>query len=161
MIGIVVFILLVWYFFGRKKKYPPIDDDVSERRVKEISKKIQNDVRGVFYEAKKKGINLRLTDGFRSFEKQDELYEQGRTKPGAIVTNARGGQSYHNYGLAFDVVDLELLWDGADWETIGEIGKSFGFEWGGDWGWDKPHFQKTFGKSTSELREEIGNSVYA
>jgi peptidoglycan LD-endopeptidase CwlK len=42
--------------------------------------------------------------GLRSFEDQDELYAQGRTKPGNIVTNARGGDSLHNYGLAADFV---------------------------------------------------------
>lgn len=52
--------------------------------------------------AANKGITVVITEGFRSFKEQDELYKQGRTKKGNIVTYARGGESYHNYGLAID-----------------------------------------------------------
>jgi peptidoglycan L-alanyl-D-glutamate endopeptidase CwlK len=81
------------------------------------------------------------------------------------VTNAKGGMSYHNYGLAIDIVliiggvaaswDIKTDFDGdgkADWIEIVNIFKSFGWEWGGDWKfYDAPHFQKTFGKSVKEL----------
>ena len=108
----------------------------------------------------------------RTFAEQDALFAQGRTKPGKRVTNARGGQSYHNYGLAIDIVllldrdkngtfetaswDLKSDFDGdkrADWMEVVQIFKRYGFEWGGDWKFvDAPHFQKTFGKSIYELR---------
>ena len=106
--------------------------------------------------AQAKGMYLRITSGHRTFEEQDELYAQGRTKPGAIVTNAKGGYSNHNYGLAFDVVEIKnskALWDG-DWNAIGELGKSFGFEWGGEWSSfpDRPHFQMLFDYEVSDLR---------
>ena len=55
--------------------------------------------------------------GFRTFALQDALYAQGRTTPGAIVTNAKGGQSPHNYGLAVDVTLLTPR--GADWNYAG------------------------------------------
>lgn len=107
----------------------------------------------------------------RTIAEQNELYAQGRTKPGKIVTNAKGGQSYHNYGLAVDIV---LLWDKdgngtfetavwdtktdfdgdkkSDWMEIVAIFKRYGWEWGGDWKFsDPPHFQKTFGKSIADL----------
>ena len=51
-------------------------------------------------------IKLRITDGYRSIQEQNTLYAQGRTTPGNIVTHARGGQSLHNYGNAFDVVQM-------------------------------------------------------
>lgn len=44
-----------------------------------------------------------VISGYRSSEKQDDLYALGRTKPGRIVTQARGGSSWHNFGLAFDL----------------------------------------------------------
>jgi peptidoglycan LD-endopeptidase CwlK len=106
------------------------------------------------------GIYVLITQGYRSIEEQNELYAQGRTKPGKIVTNARGGYSYHNFGLAFDIViqnaDGSLCWSVADkrWKTVGAIGKSLGLEWGGDWRKfpDYPHFQLTFGLSLADLR---------
>lgn len=108
----------------------------------------------------------------RTFAEQDALFAQGRSKPGKVVTNAKGGQSYHNYGLAIDIVlildkdkngtfetaswDLKTDFDGdkkADWMEVVQIFKRYGFEWGGDWKFvDAPHFQKTFGKSIYELR---------
>jgi peptidoglycan LD-endopeptidase CwlK len=106
------------------------------------------------------GIYVLITQGYRSIAEQNELYAQGRTKPGKIVTNARGGYSYHNFGLAFDIViqnaDGSLCWSVADkrWKTVGAIGKSLGLEWGGDWRDfpDYPHFQLTFGLSLADLR---------
>lgn len=108
----------------------------------------------------------------RTFAEQDALFAQGRSKPGKVVTNAKGGQSYHNYGLAIDIVlildkdkngtfetaswDLKTDFDGdskADWMEVVQIFKRFGFEWGGDWKFvDAPHFQKSFGKSIYELK---------
>lgn len=107
----------------------------------------------------------------RTFAEQDAIYAQGRTKPGKVVTNAKAGRSYHNYGLAVDIVLLvdrdgngtfeDASWeekvdfDGdkkADWQEIVTIFKEHGWEWGGDWKFsDTPHFQKTFGKSVTEL----------
>lgn len=103
------------------------------------------------------GIKLRVTSGLRTYSEQDELYAKGRTAPGGVVTNARGGQSYHNFGLAIDVVEItnsgEANWN-CDWNAIGALGQSIGWEWGGSWSSfvDKPHFQMTFGLSTSQLR---------
>jgi peptidoglycan L-alanyl-D-glutamate endopeptidase CwlK len=108
----------------------------------------------------------------RTFAEQDALFAQGRSKPGKRVTNARGGQSYHNYGLAIDIVlildkdkngtfetaawDVKSDFDGdkkADWMEVVQIFKRYGFEWGGDWKFlDLPHFQKSFGKSIYELK---------
>lgn len=114
------------------------------------------------------GITIVITDGFRSISEQDRLYRQGRTEPGNIVTYAKGGESYHNYGLAIDFAlkseDGEIIWDTerddngngrADWLEVAEIGKRLGFEWGGDWRnfKDYPHLQMTFDLSIEELQQ--------
>lgn len=103
-----------------------------------------------------KGISVVITEGFRSFKEQDELYKQGRTKKGNIVTYARGGESYHNYGLAVDFAlqkkDGSIIWDmeydgnqngKSDWLEVVEIAKKLGFKWGGDWNRfkDYPHLE--------------------
>lgn len=119
----------------------------------------------------------RLAYTLRTYKEQDALYAIGRTiNPGAAkVTNAKGGQSYHNFGLAFDIVLLkdtngDGTFDTASWETnvdfdgdgmpdwkeIVTIAKQHGWEWGGDWKFtDLPHFQKTFGFSVVDLDSKV------
>jgi LysM repeat protein len=95
------------------------------------------------------GVRIRVQMGLRTWAEQDALYASGRTKPGKVVTNARGGQSFHNYGLAFDIVLLSPagapIWDAqhAGWLTAGQIGVALGLNWGGHWrGFkDLPHFE--------------------
>lgn len=117
--------------------------------------------------AEKEGILLRVIAAKRTWEEQNALYAQGRTKPGKVVTNARGGESMHNFGLAIDVVEIkngEPLWTNDRWAKIGQIGKSVGFEWGGDWKFiDKPHFQNTRGLSLAQIQklpqDKNGNAI--
>lgn len=100
------------------------------------------------------GIEVLIYMTFRSKDEQDALYAKGRTKPGAIVTYRKGGQSVHNCTLkgkpaskAFDCVPLVNGvpdWDNAKiYGQLGKIGESVGLEWGGRWKKlvDKPHFQ--------------------
>jgi hypothetical protein len=110
------------------------------------------------------GINLRVAQALRTIAEQDALYAKGRTVSGDIVTNAKGGSSYHNFGLAFDLV--EITSEGGvnynyDHAAVSSIGKSLGFEWGGDWKSivDKPHYQMVFGKKTSELKTQLDNDL--
>ncbi len=133
-------------------------DSHSNRRIAGIHPNVQASAYTFVNRAQAElGIKLRVTSGLRTFSEQDELYAKGRTAPGGRVTNARGGQSYHNYGLAIDVVEItdagKANWN-TDWAAIGALGESVGWEWGGNWtGFvDKPHFQITFGFSTSQLR---------
>lgn len=109
------------------------------------------------------GVAVLVTQGLRTWEEQDALYAIGRTKPpiGKIVTKAKGGQSYHNFGLAFDIVVLDSVGK-ADWDTrhpgwmrAAELGKSVGLEWGGDWTSfkDLPHFQFTAGLTIAQCRD--------
>ncbi|MFD1134741.1 M15 family metallopeptidase [Paenibacillus urinalis] len=112
------------------------------------------------------GVEIRLTAGYRSAAEQQRLYEQGRTKPGPIVTNAKPGQSNHNYGLAIDFVLVQSGYsmssdddhDGiADWAEVVAQAKLLGFSWGGDWITfkDYPHFEMMFGLSLSQLQAGI------
>lgn len=105
------------------------------------------------------GYDLRVTSFYRSFEEQNALYEKGRTKPGKIVTNAKGGQSLHNYAVAFDLVDRKKGYD-IDfkkiwllWNYITE-GKG---TWGGNWKGlkfkDYPHFENTLGYKLSDFQK--------
>ncbi len=114
------------------------------------------------------GIPILISEGFRSGESQDVLYEKGRTIEGNIVTHARGGESYHNYGLAIDFVllnsDGSISYDiyrdlnengEADWFEVIRIGKELGFSSGADWSGfkDYPHLEYTFDLSIRDLKE--------
>jgi LysM repeat protein len=110
------------------------------------------------------GLAVLVTQGLRTWEEQDELYAKGRTLPPIgkqfVVTKARGGQSWHNFGLAFDIVVLDAVgkadWDTSHpgWRMASELGKSVGLAWGGDWkGFkDFPHFQYTGDLTLVECR---------
>ena len=89
------------------------------------------------------GIDFIITCTKRTQEEQEELYAQGRTKPGKIVTWTL--KSKHIEGRAFDIAILKngkITWDTADYQQAGEIGESAGLQWGGRWkSPDYPHFQ--------------------
>lgn len=103
-----------------------------------------------------RGIKVVLTWGYRSIEQQNALYAKGRTAPGNIVTKARGGYSWHNFGLAADyafVINGKITWNGP-WAVFGKIARECGLEWGGDFKTlvDKPHVQWTQGKTLAQMR---------
>lgn len=109
--------------------------------------------------AKAAGVDLLVTSTYRDNASQDALYAQGRTKPGKIVTNAKAGQSWHNYRCAVDVVPIvagKPRWDVKDevWQQVGKLGKAAGLEWAGDWKKFKeyPHFQYTGGLTLAQLQ---------
>ena len=112
----------------------------------------------------------RFVEVLRSEARQAELYAQGRSKPGKIVTNAKPGESYHNYGLSVDICLIidgkEASWDMindfdhdsiADWMEVVRVFKEHGWEWAGDWKRfrEAPHFQCTFGLPIKTLRERV------
>lgn len=111
-------------------------------------------------ECKRQGLNVKITDTFRTKKEQDDLYAQGRTKPGNIVTWVKYPNSFHNWGLAFDICrnDGKDPYDNSDgfFDKVGEIGKKFGLFWGGDWKDtpDKPHFELTKFGTIKELEQK-------
>lgn len=104
------------------------------------------------------GIDVIITSTLRSMADQAALYAQGRTTPGKIVTNAKAGQSWHNYGLAFDfcpMVNGKPAWSDTKLFTrCGEIAESVGLEWAGRWKSFKElaHAQFTDGLSLADLQ---------
>jgi peptidoglycan L-alanyl-D-glutamate endopeptidase CwlK len=134
-------------------------DAVSEAKILTLHPKIRDKAREFLVKAEKAGYKLRITSGLRTYAEQNALYAKGRTTAGSIVTNAKGGQSNHNFGTAFDVVPIvngKADWNSKDWDKIGEIGKSIGFAWGGDFRnfSDKPHFEMQFGLTLAQLRKK-------
>jgi len=96
--------------------------------------------------AKGKGINIIITQTWRTKAEQDALYAQGRTAPGSIVTNVKYPNSLHCWGVAFDVaviINGKPSWIAAHFDQLGPLGESLGLEWGGRWANfpDRPHFQ--------------------
>jgi peptidoglycan L-alanyl-D-glutamate endopeptidase CwlK len=151
-------------------------DQVTLDRINLLHPKLKDDALKIYDEivaALNGSAICRFTHTLRTFAEQDALYAQGRTKAGAKVTNARGGASYHNYGLAIDIVLLvdkdkngsfeTASWETnkdfdndkiADWMEIVAIFKRYGFEAGIDWKFmDAPHFQKSFGYSIKQLQD--------
>jgi peptidoglycan L-alanyl-D-glutamate endopeptidase CwlK len=107
---------------------------------------------------KENDLDVIITQTLRTIEEQDALYEQGRSLPGKIVTKAKGGQSYHNFKLAYDIairVNGQIDWNNMElYKQAGELGVSLGLEWGGDFKKikDNDHFQYTFGMSLADLQ---------
>jgi peptidoglycan L-alanyl-D-glutamate endopeptidase CwlK len=95
------------------------------------------------------GIHCVVTSARRTIAEQNKLYDQGRTKPGNIVTKAKGGQSAHNFGLAVDLCPLDkekdLWWNAPDdvWNAMHRVGEQFGLRCGYDFTTikDSPHFE--------------------
>jgi peptidoglycan L-alanyl-D-glutamate endopeptidase CwlK len=132
---------------------------LNEQRLARLHPVLATRSRGLIDLAAHAGLAVLVTQGLRTFAEQDALYAQGRTAPGKIVTFAKAGQSYHNFGLAFDFVPLDALgkvdWNATHpaWGRIGELAESVGLEWGGRWTpkkRDLPHLQYTGGLSVSE-----------
>jgi peptidoglycan L-alanyl-D-glutamate endopeptidase CwlK len=111
------------------------------------------------------GIVVKVIAGTRTYAEQGALYAQGRTAPGAVVTNAPAGYSNHNFGIAFDVgiFNGELyLGDSPLYVQVGCIGRDFGLEWGGDWASfsDEPHFQLSSSYSLAQARQLVAEGKW-
>jgi len=145
-------------------------DIVSDQRISTLHPLVIGKAKEFIIRAEKElGIKLRVVSALRSWAQQTALFNQpfdgkDNDRDGKIdeadekVTNAKAGSSYHNFGLALDVVEIKngkALWTNPNWSKIAALGKSIGFEWGGDWKSfkDKPHFQYTFGKTLAQLRD--------
>lgn len=135
-------------------------DKHTEQRINKLHPSVREEVHKIIEECDKAltgKAKIRVTQASRTFKEQDDLYAIGRTKPGKKVTNARGGQSIHNYGFAVDiclVIDGKIAswdtvkdWDNdqvADWYECVKIFAKYGWDWGGNWKKfkDLPHFDK-------------------
>ena len=172
-IAVIIIILIIALAVGYKKRKQVKEvamntinwikektwDIHTNRRIETLHPSIIGKAKEFIIRAEKElGIKLRVTAALRTWKEQSDLYAKGRTVSGQKVTWAKAGQSYHNYGLAFDVVEIKdgkALWNNPNWEKIGKLGESIGFVWGGRWKGktDKPHFEMAFGKHHSELAQ--------
>ena len=154
-------------------------DKVSQDRIDQLHPSIRLDVSNLIEKINTKVLTgrakVRIAQGLRTFAEQDALYAQGRTKLGKKVTNAKGGQSIHNYGLAVDIVLIldgkTASWDEksdfdrdqqSDWIEVVTEFKRAGFSWGGDWRTfkDMPHFEKTSGLSLKQIQDKYKNKDF-
>ena len=135
---------------------------VNSRNINDLHPKVAALCSEMVNRCKNAGIDLLITSTYRDAESQNALYAQGRATDGKIVTNAKAGQSYHNWKVAFDVVPLRYgkpVWGtkGDDlklWEQVGAIGESLGLEWAWRWTRNKEmaHFQFTDGLKIADFQ---------
>lgn len=141
---------------------------INSRELTELHPRVAALALRLIEESKKQGIDLLITSTYRDIESQNALYRIGRNIKGAgitksrpmgnIVTNASGGQSFHNWRVAFDFVPIvagKAMWNNiAMFKMVGAIGKSLGLEWAGDWQRMKEmaHFQLTDGFTIKDFQ---------
>lgn len=118
----------------------------SEKHIATLHAQVQPYARALWFKAREHGMSIQIISATRSYAEQDALYAQGRSRPGHVVTNARGGYSNHNFGIAFDVGLFErnqYLGESPMYKAVGALGVELGLEWGGNWRSlvDQPHFQ--------------------
>lgn len=161
-----------------------MEDKITLDRIQLLHPKLRTEVEHIYRSQIVPALSgsaiCRFAYTLRTFAEQDALFAQGRTrlfdangKRLGVVTQAKGGQSIHNYGLALDIVLLvdkdkngtfeSASWDDktdfdgdrtADWMEVVNIFKKNGWTWGGDWTKfkDKPHFEKSFGHTWRTLK---------
>lgn len=151
-------------------------DKITLERIELLAPVVRDEARLIYEEiceALKGRAICRFSHTLRTNAEQEALFAIGRTKPGKKVTNARAGQSFHNYGRAIDIVllvdrdkngsfesaswETNVDFDGdgrADWMEVVAIFKRYGWEWGGDWRFtDMPHFQRTGGSTIAQMQK--------
>jgi peptidoglycan L-alanyl-D-glutamate endopeptidase CwlK len=110
---------------------------INSRKIEDLHPKVQSMAKMFIAACADAGIDVIITSTYRDFESQNALYAQGRTKPGKKVTNAKAGQSWHNYKLALDfcpIVAGKAQWnDIHSFEKCGHIAEKLGFVWAGRW----------------------------
>ena len=120
---------------------------------------VERKTQEVLEEMNSLGHPMRIVQGFRSIDEQNKLYAQGRTMKGLKVTNAKGGNSFHNYGVAVDLTFQKEGYNASNalWKKFGTVAKKHGFEWGGDWKnfIDKPHLEMTMGYSINDFKNQM------
>ena len=134
-------------------------DKSSEARLKLVHPVLASKVRQMAATLLAEGIEIRVVQGLRTYQEQAALYAKGRTTRGPIVTKAKPGYSYHNCGLAVDLIPgvrgskpWQPNWTDRqhgkltpDYARMVELGKSVGLVSGSDFQSliDDPHFQMT------------------
>ena len=132
---------------------------INSRSLSDLNPKVKTLCEQFVASCAKQNIDILITSTYRDVESQNALYAQGRTMPGNKVTNAKGGQSFHNYHVAFDFVPIvngKAQWnDMALFTKCGEIAESLGLEWAGRWTKFKEmaHCQYTNGLTLQDFQQ--------
>ena len=123
-------------------------DARSEGNIITLLPEAQTEARKFLQFCKDNNSDVRIISGTRTYAEQDVLYAQGRTTEGKIVTNAKGGQSNHNFGIAWDIgvfINSNYIEDDAVYISLASIilPQMNTIEWGGNWHSikDVPHYQ--------------------
>jgi len=139
-------------------------DAASERHIATLLLRAQAMARQCLTAIRSVAIDARIIAGTRSYAEQDALYKQGRYgNPGPRVTNARGGQSNHNFAIAWDIGIFEqghYRGDSPLYDQAADVAVNSGItglEWGGTWKSivDKPHYQLATGLTVTEMRQRF------
>ena len=131
---------------------------VNSRSMSDLNPKVAAMCSEFINRCKTQGIDVIITSTYRDGEAQDKLYAQGRTEPGKKVTNAKAGQSFHNWRVAFDFVPIvngKAMWnDNTLFIKCGEIAEGVGLEWAGRWKKfnEMPHCQYTGGLTLADFQ---------
>ena len=138
-------------------------DAISESRLTLVHPRLAELVRSLSDIVSHDGITFRVTQGLRTYAEQGVIYQQGRTTGGPIVTRARAGHSWHNFGLAVDTVPFlngapDWNESHASWPKLVAAGESLGMRSGKSWG-DEPHVEMT-GRWPASVPDEV-RSLYA
>lgn len=134
-------------------------DQISLTKIKSLSEGFRERVTDWYHECLAKNLLVYIYCGYRSTKEQDELYKVGRETPGSKVTNARGGQSFHNYGRAIDWVPLkpyqksfemfEAAWESKYQYEQGQlVAARYNMRW---LSWEAPHLEDGNFKDWHEL----------
>lgn len=160
-------------------------DKITLERIQSIHPKLKDELLEIYKEICDRltgRVMCRFSHVLRTFAEQDKLYAQGRKEAGKIVTYARGGQSYHNYGLAVDIVflidkDNNGTFETASWDFTKDVDKDGEIDfnevdavfkmygWSGLYKadgkrWDFPHFQKTMGYTVIDLKKMFDDKKF-
>lgn len=126
--------------------------DIINRNLDDLAPFFAQKIISALNECHSLGINIHLFEGYRSTYRQDWLYAQGRTREGTIITQAQGGKSLHQYGLAADLCfkkDDDWSWDKRDpWDKVHKIMHKYNFE---TLSFEKAHIQIDGGMSISKI----------
>ena len=139
-------------------------------RIAKLHPKVRINLPSILADIHSKGISITITQATRTWAEQDALYAQGRTKPGPIVTQAKGGTSFHNYGLAIDFAllhkDGSVSWSITedtdkdklkDWDEVVQSFLKYGWEHGDRGYFDNCHFQKVFNLTPQDCYNKLKN----
>lgn len=149
-------------------------DKTSEEHLSQVHPELGRRIRQLADECEKAGFPILVTCGVRSYADQDALYSHGRAEPGRIVTNAKGGESAHQFGYAADIVpgkepapEFTPDWDAAspEWKEVLTLARSCGLAEGAQWRTfpDRPHLflDEIPAEPTDEMRTAFANGGMA